>query len=534
MKKKFLIYAIFSVGALMLNSCGGGGGGSAYNPPSSGDNNQPVVENPQPPSDGGLVPNVKPEVYETPEGVIVRGSNGNQTLEVFIPGAVIDRSYNSLSSMALNDIGTAQGIKIPVNGEKFSFSFTDPDPYDNTLFIGVKSQNKNIDFTGAYDNTTATLITGNFDVFDKYFQVNKNNNTNKATLNLNFGNKLYTEGESDTITVGGWDTLNEGVKYNLPVKKDDLADVVLDSNNTNCPYDFDSSNNVIYLPTKDDTGLVYIKTHCIPLKVIPGGDDSTDNDSTTVNIYEGNSTTPNSVLVNNQVLNGNVTGVYNLSNNLSAGQTKDLKVEVKANLGGDTNKVSSKVYNFTLKGDPSDIVIKACLTADLNATSCTPGPNNVPFGNPILDKSYSFIESLDTNNDGVIDYDKYCIVTNGTQENCVLYDGGSKYIIPSTGAKLFVYVDKQNSTAVTGRDYEFKLWKDSGYVKTYPTTDPLNFSKVYTLGNAEDLNNDKIQVVDCSSGKITLLGWDTYRIFNNYKSLFYGPGVKVCKNTPTK
>lgn len=341
MRKEFLIYSIFAIGsALMLNSCGGGGGSSetVYNPSAPEDNNQPVVENPQP-NPGDILPSTRPEVVETPDGVIVKGSNGNQTLEVFIPNAVV---LGSIYPQALVDRGTSQNIKIPVNNGKgdasFSVSGTDPDPYDNSLFIGAISQNKTLNFNGAYDPNSATLITGNFDVFSNYFQVPKDANTNKATLNLNFTG-LYNEGENDTWTFGVWDNLNEGLKYQVNLKVDDLAKVSLDSNNNTCPYDFDSANNTIYLPTKTSTGTNYSNTHCIPLVITPGSDDSTDNDSTTVNVYEGNSTTPNQTLVNNQVMNANVSGVYNLTSNLNANETRNLKVEVKANLGGDANKV---------------------------------------------------------------------------------------------------------------------------------------------------------------------------------------------------
>ncbi|HIQ50790.1 MAG TPA: hypothetical protein EYH54_02350, partial [Nautiliaceae bacterium] len=456
---KKTLASLIAGSALMLNSCGGGGGGS-------------VVESPQP-NPGDLLPSPQPETIETSDGVIVRAGNDKQSLEVFIPGAVLVN--NSLSSngyiraLALEDKGTAQEVKLPVGNESFSISFTDPDPYDTALMIGFKSQNKSIDFTGAYDSNKATLVIGNFDVFDRYFQVNKDNNNNKATLDLNFGNSLYSEGENDTITVGGWDYLNEGIKYSLPVRKDDLADVSLDSTNNNCPYDFDSVNKIIYLPTRDYGGGSYDPRHCVPFVITPGSDDSSDNDSTTVNVYEGSSTTPNATLVNNQVLSSSTSGVYNLTSNLSSGETRNLKVEVKANLNNDPNKLSSKIYNFTLKGDSSNIIVKVCLTADLNATSCTPGPNGDPYNDPIIANTYTWVGDVGNfaiyeDNDG----------------NRIMSSGGL-YVIPSTGAKVFFYVDKSNSTAENGRNYEFELWLNTP-IKTYSTTDPLNFSEVYILG----------------------------------------------------
>ena len=82
----------------------------------------------------------------------------------------------------MSDLGTIQTIKVGLNNGNGNFSFTqsgtDPDPYDTSLFIGATSQNKTLNFNGAYDPNSATLITGNFDVFSNYFQVPKDANTN--------------------------------------------------------------------------------------------------------------------------------------------------------------------------------------------------------------------------------------------------------------------------------------------------------------------------------------------------------------------
>ena len=159
--------------ALMLNACGGGSSSTSSQPSQP---NEPRIENPQP-NPGDLLPSIQPEVVETSNGVIVRGNNGNQTLEVFIPNAVV---LNSIYPQALADRGTSQSVKIPVNNGKgdasFNISGIDPDPYDTNLFIGAISQNKTLNFNGAYDSNLATLITGNFDVFSNYFQVTKDVN----------------------------------------------------------------------------------------------------------------------------------------------------------------------------------------------------------------------------------------------------------------------------------------------------------------------------------------------------------------------
>ena len=148
MKKKFLIYAIFSVGALMLNSCGGGGGGSAYNPPSSGNINQPVVENPQPPVELGNT------IYSV---------NGTAKL-VFKDGVVIDNLNSAALYTQANNLGNktvvvphtgTSSVQLQINdndsNKVYVLGEVNGNPLTSHPFFGINNNTGSVQNISGYD-----------------------------------------------------------------------------------------------------------------------------------------------------------------------------------------------------------------------------------------------------------------------------------------------------------------------------------------------------------------------------------------------
>ena len=528
MKKKALALAIFSSGIMLFTSCGGDETVdlAASTPEPETQPQQPQPNQPTEPKPGDIVTTVKPEVEETEDGVVVRGKDGDKILEVYIPGATLPAA-SSLKPKIFIDKGKSDAIRLAYDKQSFKIKGYDSNEYDVVLNIGFKSKKKQkIDFKGAYDETKIKLITGNFDEFAFYFETPKRPDSNFVELNLNFGNKLYTEGESDEIVVGMWDLLREGIKYTIPVSVDDLADISFNLDDNKCAFDVDSQNGIIYFPTRSEYGDLPCEyspqpctntiPKCISFNIIPGSDDSQEKDATTVNVYEGNVQTPSATLVDDKILKESTSGIYELNSYLKPGETRDFKVEVKARMDLSSQKISSKSYTYQLKGDDSVLFMRFCLTGDMEATTCTEGPKNDPYSTIIAD-TYTYKENIDIDNDGT---DDYAIYEDDRGERILLDLDEGKYVVPSTGAKLFIWVDPEKSTFYKGRTYTIEISSPTFFLerKVYTITDPASFAEVFILSDTEDPENNKFELDNCPipySIKVY-----AYKVFSNgnYKS----------------
>lgn len=562
MKKRLLTFAIFSSGIILFTSCGGdetvdlavSTPKPETRPEQPQQPQQPQPNQPVKPKPGDIVTTVKPKVEEVESGVIVRGKSGDKVLEVYIPGATLP-AETSLKPKVFIDKGKSDPIRLAWDKQSIEIRGYDSNDYDVVLNIGFKSRKKqNIDFKGAYDENQIKLITGNFDEFPFYFETPKLPNSAFVKLNLNFGNRLYAEGESDEIVVGLWDLLYEGIKYTIPVTVDDLADISFNLEDNKCAFDVDQENGIIYFPTRNEYGqqpceysskpCTYTIPKCISFNISPGSDDSQEKDVTTVNVYEGDAKTPSATLVNDKILKENVSGNYELKKYLKPGEVRDFKVEIKARMALSSQKISSKLYRYKLKGDDSVLFIRFCLTGDMEATTCTEGPQNDPYST-IIANTYSYQGDLDVDNDGKADY---AIYEDNRRERILLNLESGIYIVPSTGAKLFMWVEPEKSTFNTGRDYAIEIYSSTFFKerKVYSLTDPASFAEVFVLTDTEDPENNRFRLKNCPTSYF--INVYAYRVFNNYKSKIiafpqyfrykYTPegilGTAICKNLPPR
>jgi len=406
---------------------------------------------------------VSPDVVKTEKGIKIVGfsKSTNQTLEVFIPGAVLSNNEPNSGRLykALTDLGSTEEMRIPwnyngnTNGQKIEISGTDPDSYDTLLNFGVNVNDttlQNLQSTyGVNYNTNATVTDSSLFGFQPILQAEKDSETNKASTYVLF--QSFPEGTQLTLNVGMWDLLKEGVKFSIPVKINDLPDVNLDQdygNSQNCYFYYNPNTGKIEVPTKDGNGNNFPYSHCIAFKVTPGQDDEQYGDTGNLNIYEGND------LAQTENLSYNTQDyTYSLSQKLNGGEEKTVKLEIVQFLNGNANKKDVKTKTFTIYGANDSILIGACLDTQQN-DNCQVGAQGDPYGTILSNK---FVYKGDTN-DGL--YAIYFRDDNGNgvedenEDRVLLNLADGYYVLPSTGGYLYF---KTKNYSGTGGIFSFKI-----------------------------------------------------------------------------
>jgi hypothetical protein len=567
---KLSLVTLFALG---LFSCGGGGGGGGGETSSTA-----PIKPPYPFADmESDVQTQEPEQVDIAYFKAERDETG-QSLEVYFPFGVTlkPQEEEEETTRALTDVTSTispSEVKIAWSAQEVWITMQDPDSYDTNLFISMELVSGGpIDFdtilaSKQYETSDGTgnvteVYSYPFDVFNTIFVVPKDTSSdptwkNKGRLRLNFGTNLLAEGASATYWFGGWDLFAEGIKYQINVRANDMPDLNIGdidtdgdaTNDPECPiyvYTDDSGNKVVEFPTKDENGTSYSGTHCIAYEVTAGGDDSSDGETTTLDISkDGGSSWANIFTDNN--LSSPYKDTVSLSSNLSAGSWGNdiiFKLTQDVAVNGTTSTVADvKEYRFKTFGANDAPTVTACVTADLSATSCTPISSDVPIDNR-FEKEGTYGS-----------YDRYWYDKDGDtyvddDEPVILYDSSNKkFILPSTGGKIF-YTVNHNSTTPHGVFYVSLFTYDGSNLKShgeYTKNDgAVNGTYVVTVDGNSDAPSDPthIQVpaaADSSNG--LQIRFHVYKDFscdldgtchNAYRSLIgYAPDMYFALNTPT-
>jgi len=533
---KLSLVTLFLVG---LCSCGGGGGGGSGGGETSSVSeipSYPFVENPQP------LDEVEPQVVELAH---FSAERGNQKLEVYFPYGYTVKSESGETTRALTDLGTRPAVKIAWFLQQVKITMTDPDEYDTNLFIAMElASGGPLSFAGvvASDGNGGSVnkYVYSYDVFNTFYEVAKDPSSKEATLALNFGTSLLGEGASDTYYFGGWDTFGEGIKYQIPVRVNDLPDLTINPNYdgngdgvADCPLYIrsDGTTEIIEFPTVDKDGNTYTN-QCIAYKVSAGSDDSTDNEKTTLKIYDSSvsSSSPAATPLNNATLTSSgYEDTYSPSSTAPAGDFgPDITFMIEQPIGGGTI-TDLKPYSYKTFGANDAVTVTVCVTTDTSATSCNPGPAGDPYSVPIAN---TFKYDTDNGN-----YSIYYVDSNGNgskdpDEPTIVYDRNNNIIIlPATGGKIFYTV---NYTSGSGYG-NFEVYLIKNISSSSPST-----TKVATLSDSAingftyTYEANATTLSSCSS-KSDMLSFHVYKLFGNkFKSLLgHAPDYSFCLNTPT-
>jgi len=535
---KLSLVTLFVVG---LCSCGGGGGGggseisSTVSPPSSSPP-LPFAENPQP------LNSAEPEVESQGGDVNVAlfsAESGNQKLEVFFPYGYIVKSQDT--TRALTDGGSKKGkVKIAWSHQEVLITMTDPDVYDDNLFIAmelVTGGPLSFSSVSASDGSGGSVTKHNYtyDVFHTFYEVAKDSTTKEATLALDFGTSLLSEGEENSYYFGGWDTFGEGIKYQITVKANDLPDLTINPDYDgdgdgvpDCPL-YIRSDGTIEFPTVDKDGNTYTN-QCIAYKVSAGSDDSKDHEKTTLKIYDSSaSSSPAATPLNNaDITSSGYEDTYSPSSTASAGDIgPHIDFIIEQAIGGGSI-TDAKSYSYNTFGANDEVTVAICVTTDTSATSCKSGADGDTHSAPIAN---TFKYDTDDGN-----YAYYYIDSNGNNirdpdEPTITYDTSNKTIIlPSTGGKIFYTVDYTKGSGYG--NFEVDIIEDISsstpkWIKVANLTDSAIKGFVYS-------SYDTTTLPSCSSGT-RMLSFHVYKLFGTkFKSLLgHAPDYSFCLNTPT-
>jgi len=473
-------------------SCGGGGGssGSSSSDTSFEEESLPIVE---------------PVITAVDKGVLFEASSENQKLSVFIKDAILLEG-DGIVVRSLTNEGDKGTIKVTSSApQTVDITFYDPDVYDTILYSGINIDGTTLSssgFTYTYYNATAVNTT-KFG-FNPYFKVTKDS-TNNATYQIEFD--PFPEGTTKTLTIGGWDNLYEGISFNVTMRVNSMPTMGF-SGSTTCPVYNNLSTGKLEVPTKDSSGNPYTASYCFIYSIYPGTDDSSDGDTTTLEIFEGTDTTP-SATTSLGVLSGTYSSTYTLSSTLSPGSETSVTFLFTQDLMGDPSKQDTKTIAKTIYAANDTATIDYCITTNLSATGCTVGAQGDPYSTK-LSNEFVYEDEFDADGDGSADYARYFRDTDGDgvhddDEDTVLVkiDTGG-IILPSTGGKVFL---RTASYSGTGGSFYVKILKNGAYYTDYSTVSLSTWYHIY----------DATTATSCSTG------WDTisveaYKNFSGYYS----------------
>ena len=513
-----------------LFSCGGGGGGGSTETSSTSTQVElpPFAQN---------EPDISEETPQLIDVAYFEAQRGDQKLSVYFPYGYTVRSPEEETTRALSDLGTRPEVKIAWSQQVVQITMEDPDVYDDTLYIAmelVSTDGTSLDFSGVtatdvVGGVPASMFNYSYDVFNTFFEVFKDSSSNEATLSLDFGTSLLAEGASNNYYFGGWDIFAEGIKYQIPVRANDLPEFSIDPSrdgdgdgSPDCPL-YIRSDGTIEFPTRSEDGTVYAGAHCIAYTVSAGSDDVMDNESTTVEIYK-NGTLVGTPLNNVAPTSLPFDGTYSSSDlDLLAGSTgPNITFRISQPIG-DGTVVDTKDYSFSTFGANDAATVTVCVTTDTTATNCTPGPQGDTNGAPITN---TFKYAGTSGAYAIYYYDSNGNNSRDVGEPTILYDLTNKIIIlPSTGGKIFYNVSYTSGSG----EGDFQITLIEGTAENPLTTltgTQISSGYVYS-------DYDTTTLPDCSSGSL-MLGFHVYKLFGSYRSrIGAATPYSFCLNTPT-